>query len=63
MHAATEMARRRVAHQLPALLVWPYDCTRRCNELVTVPTGPNVAEEMTRNLREPFRSRLREQWS
>lgn len=47
---------------LPAALVWPFDCERRCNDLVRVPTGPWVAEELTRNLREPFKSAVRREF-
>lgn len=59
MHISVMMARRQVATMLPRGLTWPYDCTRRCNELVPVATGPAVADELTRNLREPFKSSLR----
>jgi hypothetical protein len=63
MHAAVNMARRKgVATQLPGYLLWPFDCEHRCGDRVRVPTGPAVAHEMTRNLREPFRSQLRAQW-
>jgi hypothetical protein len=63
MHSAVNMARRSgVATQLPASHIWPFDCVRRCGERVRVATGPAVAHEMTRNLREPFRSQVRAQW-
>lgn len=62
MHTAVAMAHRHLPSQLPAALVWPYDCTKRCNDLVPVTTGPHVAEEMTRNLREPFRTQVRRQF-
>jgi hypothetical protein len=62
-HTAVNMAHRRnVATQLPAALVWPYDCEQRCAKLVRVVTGPVVGHELTRNLREPFRSKVREQF-
>lgn len=62
MHAAIQMARRQLPAMLPKQLVWPYDCQRRCNELEHVVTGPAVADEMTRHLREPYKSIVREEY-
>lgn len=57
-HTAISMAHRRVPSHLPASLVWPFDCEVRCGKQVRVPTGLAVAYELTRNLREPFRSQV-----
>ena len=62
MHTAISMARYEVSGTLPADLLWPFDCQRRCGDMVPVMRGPAVAEEMTRNLREPFKSAIREWW-
>jgi hypothetical protein len=56
-HSSILMARRKLPAQLPAELVWPFDTSRK--DMVNVPTGPTVAHEMTRNLREPFKSTVR----
>lgn len=64
MHSAINMAKRQhVATMLPAELIWPYDCKRRCRDMERVATGPAVADEMTRHLREPYRSMVREQYA
>lgn len=62
MHTATDMAHGRTATHLPAGLLWPFDCRRRCDQLVRVDTGPDVANELTRQLRDPFKSALREEF-
>lgn len=63
MHLATGMAHRTVPGMLPAELVWPFDCVKRCKDMVPVARGEAVAEELTRNLREPHRSAVRSTFS
>ena len=62
MHSAIDMARFKTASRLRAELLWPYDCERRCNEQVPVSRGPWVADELTRRLREPYKTMMREQY-
>jgi hypothetical protein len=62
MHSAILMAQRRVPGMLRAEHLWPFDCERRCGEMVSVPRGPDVAAEMTRNIREPFKSAMQKEF-
>ena len=62
MHLAIDMARFKTRGQLPKALIWPFDCEIRCGEQVSVHRGPAVAAELTRNLREPFKSAIREEF-
>lgn len=61
-HTAVDMAHHRTAGMLPKSLLWPHDCTRACNRMVPVLRGPHVADELTRNLREPFKSAIRSEF-
>lgn len=61
-HTAVAVAKREVPSMLPKELVWPYDCTKRCSDMTPVHTGPAVGAELTRNLREPFKTMIQERF-
>jgi hypothetical protein len=59
-HTAVAIARRETPSMMPENLLWPYDSNR--SRMVAVERGPGIANELTRNLREPFKAMMRNQY-
>lgn len=61
-HTAITVANYETPGLMPLALVWPFTETRKPNKMVSVPRGPDVGYELTRNLRPWAQDMIRDQF-